>query len=444
MSAPAMPDLRTHLRQRPAETEAWRRFAERCFLWTLFFACLPADYVLRLRVLTIPILDGFFFVTGAVVLLAYMAAYRGRSSLVTGYAFGFGYLCVVTGFYSSLPNFDPKAALQDVMAYAGLPTGIALGLLLGKSRFQTLMRRSYLVVSATFAISLILLTLGYIQSVGGDQRLVDPAMYTSSFAIPALAPCVWPFSGGRKRYWRLVTVTGLGLSLFFCMISATRSTLIVTLAASGCIGFIEIKRKAANALWTGTLLAALLLVLLGGSGLQRFESTFLGERLATTDYESEARIEELNAMLDQMGWQEWVHGTGLGYGFESPIALESGTGLSSAPHIGITTLFYKGGVPAVALLMLLPCALGLFGLLFSGFSDRLPFLTGVAIYLLQACLSGGWAFLPLLLFGAFVALGQDRRAQATGDVILGASRGSRSAGNQGAPDLTYSPPPARL
>jgi hypothetical protein len=48
-------------------------------------------------------------------------------------------------------------------------------------------------------------------------------------------------------------------------------------------------------------------------------------------------------------------------------------------------------------------------LLFHQTSATDPFLAGVAIYVVQASVSGGWSFLPLLLLGSFLQLGMDQR-----------------------------------
>jgi hypothetical protein len=102
---------------------------------------------------------------------------------------------------------------------------------------------------------------------------------------------------------------------------------------------------------------------------------------------------------------EWVVGAGLGSSFESPIPDD---GLATVPHIGITTLLYKGGVFVFVALILLPCLIAWFRLLTSKSSGHDPFLAGVAVYFVEACLSGGWTFLALFTLGMFLQLGLQR------------------------------------
>src|SRR5665213_3326104 len=62
-------------------------------------------------------------------------------------------------------------------------------------------------------------------------------------------------------------------------------------------------------------------------------------------------------------------------------------------------------------LMLVPCLMGVFKLFASRPSSGDPFAAGVTIYLAQACFSGGWGFIPLLMLGAFLSLTFERRTQ---------------------------------
>jgi hypothetical protein len=393
---------------------------QRVFLCTVVFACIPLDYTLKLRITGIPILNGFLLATAFTVMFCYTRKYKGRFHPLVAISIGAGvFLCGITLTYQDRPAFDSRGALQDILSYAGLPVGIALGQFCGRDRFMILVRRCFVAVSITFAISIVLLLRGYIQSAGGDERLLDPAMYTSSFLIAVFFPGLWFTAGVKRTFWRGVAIGGLLLNLVFAMISATRSVLITLIAAIAITAIIEIKKDFRNMIWVCGILIAFGAYFQGERGWEAFESTLLGERLTSTEFQNEDRFEELNMMLDQMGPAEWIHGVGFGSGFESPVTRNSETGslLALGPHIGITTLLYKGGLPAMLLLIATPCLLCLWRVVFARHSRADPFAAGVTVYLVQSCISGGWGFFALLVLGSLFTLTRER-AQAARELIV--------------------------
>jgi len=381
---------------------------EKVLLATVIFASIPTNFTLRMRVFGIPILDGFYIATMLAVTGAYLQRYKRPKLMVAAYVvagIGFG---IVTVAHWDLPRFDLRGAFQDVSSYSGLPVGAALGQFAGKHAFERIAKRWYAAISIIFLINLILLLLGYLQSAGGNERLLDPAMYTSSFLIAMLFPGIWAGGAPRRNFWRIVAMGGIGMNFLFAVVSATRSVLITSIAAIVCAVIIQIKRDSRSSLWIAAFVAAFAAIFWGAAGPERFEGSLLGERLASTDYQGENRFEELTMMLDQMETRDWIYGVGFGTGFESPIMRETDTGLATAPHIGIVTLLLKGGAPAMVLLMLVPCFWGISGLLLSRRGSADPFFAGIGVYFVEASISGGWSFLPLLVFGACFALSRER------------------------------------
>jgi hypothetical protein len=334
-------------------------------------------------------------------------------------------LALITIGYSSGAAFDRRFFALDFIFYAGLPAGAALALIKGRSAFHDLLRISYAAVIVTFLASLILLRFGYIDSKGSEGRELDGAMFTASFFIQMAFPVIWSGSRLSGKLQKCITWSGPALCVYFAQISATRSVLIVTIVSLVCTAIIDATRDRSKILWLGGgLLLAATVVVSGGNlpGVEEFQGTLLGERLAKTDITREDRFEELTAMLEQMGVQEWIHGTGFGSGFVSPIAVEADNGLAMAPHIGVLTLLYKGGIPAFLALILVPGLYAICGMLRPGSSGNGPYLAGAVIYLISSSLSGGWGVFPNYLLGAFLTLGLARRSERSSPVVSGAAR----------------------
>ncbi|MEP6716482.1 MAG: hypothetical protein ABJC09_13005 [Terriglobia bacterium] len=379
---------------------------------TVVFASLPLSFTLDMRVGSIPVMNGFVLATVIATSFSYVTKYRGNRFVVIFYALaGVFMTAIMLATWDESP-FEQRTALQDISCYCGLPIGVALAQLKGKDEFHSLLKKCYVAICITFAFSLVLLLTGYVESIGSGGREIDGAMFTSSFLIAMAFPCLWSRARLNRPLEKGIAFSGMALTIFFAVISATRSVFITVVISLICTAVVEIKRNPRNLIWMGAASLLLAGAAISGTvpGLAALQQTQLGDRLAATDYAKEDRFEELTSMLDSMGPAEWARGAGFGSGFPSPIPEG---GIATVPHIGITTVLYKGGAPAMIFLILGPCLLCLWKLSFAGRSPADPFLAGVAVYVVQASLSGGWAFLPLTLLGSFLYLGLEKRNAAS-------------------------------
>jgi len=365
-----------------------------------------------MRVYGIPIHNAFYLLNIVVIALTYLTHQPVRKGTVIVYTAAGLYLAALGLLRRDDPLFDIRSALQDVTNYAALPLGIALAQLKGKAGLKQLLRICYLLVAIVFAVNLVLISFGYLESTGTGERQLDLAMFTSDIFICMSFPCVWVSSGPIQK---LTAVSGMILCAVFAVTSATRSMFIIFIASLVLTAIVEIKKDGRYLIWISAVIILMTVGAAGGlPGLGTFQNTLLAERLESTDYQREDRYEELSMMLSQMGTTEWIFGSGFGRQFESRIP-ESG--LTAAPHIGVTALLYKGGLPAFVLLIAGPCLLSSFKLLTRRRSTSDPFLAGAAIYLLESCVSGGWAFIALFLLGAFLKLGWEKQVRPIGHRI---------------------------
>lgn len=377
---------------------------------TIVFVSVPVEYTLRLRVGGIPVLNGFYLCAICFVAANYIKHFPKRHGFFTMYALAGAYMAVVAMWYWEKPTFSWWAAFQDLSIYSGLPVGVAWAQLKGSGGIQEAFRKWYVVCCVAFALTLPALAAGVLKSTSGPDRPVDGALFSAVAVVTMLFPVVWSTARLSTALQKAVALAGVGLCVTFAAMSFTRSVAISVVASMACVAIIEIKRERGYVLWVAALsvLVMAAVALDYRPGLERVSSVGIVERFVGTNIARENRAEEVVMMVDQMGLPEWIHGVGFGTGFESPITANSEQPLAFAPHVGMTALLYKGGAPALLALLLIPCVVAVYRLIGGRSSTRDPFLAGATVYLVQSCVSGGWAFLPLFLVGALLEIGLGR------------------------------------
>jgi hypothetical protein len=375
----------------------------------VIFAGIPFYYALEWRIAGIPLLNVFYLATMLAVAVSYFRYTPADNRLLMLYGIGGIWLCAISMIHVWQPTFEGRAAFQDLSTYLGLMAGVAVAQLKGQSGLYRVLPRWYAANCLILGVSLLGLLTGYIPS-KLETRLLDGSLYSSVLFVQVTFPAVWSTSGSVKWRQKALALSGIAMAAVFTLVSATRSVLIALLASLVLTALVQVKRKRSSAIWGGAFLLVLLFFAITGnqSGFDLFRNTQLNERLSSTDYTHESRFEELTGMLGQMDAADWVVGVGLGSSFESPNDREDMPGFAIVPHIGITTLLYKGGVIVFVALILLPCLIACFRLLTSKSSSQDPFLAGVAVYFVEASLSGGWTFLALFMLGMFLHLGLQR------------------------------------
>jgi hypothetical protein len=375
-------------------------------LVTVFCLGIPLDYALAWRIAGVPALNIAYIATFAVAIVTFARDRSAdRRSMIVYGASGI-WLCIITIIHITEPAFSLKGALQDVASYIGLLAGISFAQTKKIPGFSENLPKLFLASCIVLALGMVGLILGYVGSKTEGGRLVDVALYNSAFFIQVTFPLMWHGNFGSGRLRRGLAVAGIALSLVFAIISATRSVIIISVVCLAVTGFIAVKKSRGNVIWLGgVLLLVSTMSVFMGSLTNAFQGTLISARFSSENYEEDPRAEELTGMLADMTTSDWIYGTGFGRQFVSPIELELGTGLALYPHIGITALLYKGGLLLFSPLILVPCLLSLFRLLFGPSSVGDPLLAGVVVYFFQSCMSGGWSFMDLFLLGLCLELG---------------------------------------
>jgi hypothetical protein len=270
---------------------------------------------------------------------------------------------------------------------------------------------------------------GFIPPARGGDRIFSFSIFGSTTIICTLAPLILvtsPFGSNKETAQGLVrwVITGLSTVLLAAVISATRSMLLVWLCSIGAIVWLTMDwQKAIKYLIVILIFSPLATMLLVSCG---HENNRIAQRLQSTEFGEELRYVELQMMFDQLGDDVYL-GKGFGSRFDSPIGREQ---IAFAPHIGIMTLLYKGGVSVFLLVILLPIAFALVtvlymhGTVWRSREQRLLVvgcLAGVLINAAQACMSAGWDYQHLYLYGALLAIAR----QGSGFVSLGSGTTQR-------------------
>ncbi|MEQ1945798.1 MAG: hypothetical protein ABL995_01320 [Bryobacteraceae bacterium] len=251
--------------------------------------------------------------------------------------------------------------------------------------------------------------LGFIRPAGSEY---SDRLYTSSlWNIACVAQFAWPivgsvhaysnrFAPGQRgignTYLRNCARLMIPVALFIAIFTATRSLLLVSAMVFAFIWAMERKRTSQQIL-IGTVV--LLLFLTAGltlASIIRVKGYSVLDRFAQADLASEGRLIELRWMFEQLG-DDFLSGWGFGSLFYSTIRYQ-GRLFETAPHIGIATSLLKGGVFLALVFLVIPvvkCAIGL--------ANRTPAAIAAAgcvlVYVVTACLSGGWYPFQTLLFG---------------------------------------------
>jgi hypothetical protein len=380
------------------------------------FSGLPLAYTLTWRVSGIPVINGFILVSIVVVIIEYFFRRPRHQSLFALYIAGGCYMLLISVLYANNQDFTWAFATRDVLAYMGLPVGIAWARLQARGNAERLLSRWYWAACVMITITSCGLYLGYIRAFKVTERLSDGALFFSFTYITSLLPLMWV--GARSgRWWQPILVSvGVVLCLWAAVLSAARSVVLIVSASLVCILVMEIKRHKRSFMWIG--LAGIIVIMTYISTTESTQDLFIARRLTNTNIVKEYRAQEIQNMLSQMGTTEWVLGAGFGRRFYAPSILPGGEDHVLAPHIGFSTLLYKGGVSCFVILLLVPCAIISWRFVFGRRADLDPFLAGVVLYVFGACISGGWSFTALFLLGAFLGLSIDVRRSARRAVAL--------------------------
>jgi hypothetical protein len=142
-----------------------------------------------------------------------------------------------------------------------------------------------------------------------------------------------------------------------------------------------------------------------GGGMSQLRQNLLVDRLLETSISEESRALEVDMMFEDITTPTdyWL-GKGFGSRFWSNVGFDGGA-LAFAPHVGILTPWYKGGLIALLAVIVWPLGLATAHLVsMDADPERKSCAAGIVVYAVLAGMSGGWHFLVLFPCGAFLAL----------------------------------------
>lgn len=320
-------------------------------------------------------------------------------------------LMAVHGLYNKDEAFWSYKFFFTDLAYA---SAIVAGYLFVKLRG---VGATIKVFASTYIIALVLLLgigilirAGILGTSGDGGRSFDPSQYSMHYVLLAMMPFAL-FQWGSRRMFYILLAAGSIVALDFAVTSGTRSAFITTLITGLTCLSVKIVHSPATRIAVAGV-AASMLVAFSNLDLSKPLSALglLGERFQTERVSNDSRITELEAMMDQLQGG-YLQGRGLGAGFLSPVIVVSEQeDRGIAPHIGILTWLYKGGILAQGLFIWLLFVIGIRTRGLGPIGAWL--LIALLHYTLVASISGGYGYAPLFVVGscwAVTSTPMDRR-----------------------------------
>jgi hypothetical protein len=311
--------------------------------------------------------------------------------------------------------FQSKSFGGDLLIYSALIIGFLWAATRNRESVLRHLRLASLVTLAIGVLTIGGLVAGLIESLGTGDRLVVYSIYWISWFLTCVSPLTLITaretsdgeSAAPRLFWRAISYGSILTVFAIGLISATRSVLLGGGAALLIMVWLELREFHLRSRIAFLCLASLVLLIAGGVGLDTFKSTELGARLYNTSVRDESRFTEINEMIEEqgLGWPI-VLGEGFGSVFFTTTVSSTGGGGSYvlSPHVGILTLFFKGG-----LLVFIPCIVWPFcrcvwGLLTCRDQVRIGAYAGGVLYCVLASISGGWDFRNVFLLGVCYAI----------------------------------------
>ncbi len=373
---------------------------------------LPETVFEKMYVGEVPLAFALFYAAAASMLIeVVVSANRQRLSRRLAAAILLGLFMAAVGFRREA---ETKWWVVDASVYCGFLLGLAWS---ERRSAAAAVRTVHLwgsIAAVLLAVNLIGLVSGFVPPVvESDRRYCSALFYTAGFVVVAFPFWFASARGGCpgldglcKALPACLGITGV---LFAAYISATRSLLIAGIASILLAYWAVVRDPLFSAL---VLVLAVVVVLAAGQtgALETLQRSLLFDRLVGTTMADEARYVELEMMFHDLASadERWL-GRGFGSRFDSNVQAHL-DGLAVAPHVGVLAPWFKGGVPAFALMILLPGLAALSGLLLKRRSKiRQAGRAGLLAYLALASMSGGWDFALLFLYGIFSAAAFDKR-----------------------------------
>ena len=390
------------------------RLVSPLLLVTMVAASIPLTLVGIPRVAGLPYLDLLFLALFVLVLAGRGTVRIWNSKAMALFVLAVAWMMSLGIARSEQWAFSWKYFVFDAMICGGVIVGFGWSRQLRPTRLVRNLNHLYLITTLILLTSVVAFRVGLFTS--SSSRELDPANFASAFTLSISFPFLYSVRAEYPYFRRhslntVMHLSGILVCMAFGYFSGTRSVALVA-AMALYLGFlVGIQRSHGRATRIAYHALLLLLALALVSRVDVDSLGILGTRFERTDLDSETRFQEVQWISHSLTSEEWLTGTGFGHGFYSPLSFKYGE-LVLAPHIGISAWLFKGGVFVFLLVVVLPL-LWIFTVLIS--ANR-PYVTrcsiaALAVYYLQASLSGGYSFAPLLMVGIFFEIGLRRECK---------------------------------
>jgi len=402
--------------------------ADWCVILILAWMAIPEMWT---KPITIGGAPPHFFVTQVLCLSLLMEGLnkRGaRSGLFWFMLAAVIYTAVRAGFALDRNNWDFKFFISDLWTIQILVLGFLWARRRTLSRIAWLGRRAAAIIVPAAILTMAGLYLGIV--VPFDREYSDRVYTSSLWNIGSIAQFFWPIlyaERGNKRLHRTERLSAasryLGIcagllvptALLIAVYTATRSLLIVTVVSYVAVRLIEPKRTTQQAVVAAFVLVGFLVAGLTLATVTRAKGYSVLDRFEVTDVAREGRGLELGWLFDQLG-SDFISGWGFGSLFYSPIKYHDRP-FEAAPHIGIVTFLFKGGLFMAAVFVITPLAMSIRSL-WDGTPRARAAVGCVLVYLASASLSGGWYPYQTLMFGIGIGMAAVRRRPCTEEISM--------------------------
>ncbi len=308
-----------------------------------------------------------------------------------------------------LRDADPRWWIIDASNVSGLLLGMYWGSQRPIAAALKFLTRLALICTLLLIVTIIGLMMGFVEPAIEGERTFTYGLFSSAVLISLTLPmlcAITPFGNspsGRPR-WVLVACLGSGSVLVAAILSATRTILILGVVSLALTSWVMAKSSKVFVV----SMAVLVVVACGGLlALQVFlsGSSLAGRLERENEIREESRYIEVEMMFADLSTPaSWWLGKGFGSRFPTVVVVD-GEDRAIAPHIGITTFWYKGGLLGFLAIAVYPALRGLYRLFARrGAALQLACSAGLITYVVMSSLTGGWSFGVLFMYGAFIAL----------------------------------------
>lgn len=324
------------------------------------------------------------------------------------------YLFLLFGLWGALMNGnDAYWIVQDTMSIFGFLTGVCIAA--SSQRYDN----EKAILFIFYGLCLLLITYYAINlnayatyiSKTGLLRLVSPFVFYVQAPITLLVPLAMQISSSNKKSFHYILVRVLILLVLVIIMfgNVTKSSAVVLIFGYLFIIFGTQSNKRIKHLIQGTAFYSIAIFGLIFSLMklnlpfQRMIESFSYRFLTDVDGNSSisARIVEISEMFNSFTMQSIFIGNGLGSTFTTFTYTDMPV-INNSPHIGIFTPFLKIGALGFILISIVPIFFVIYKLFSIPNNNRnriISFASSILTYYFMSMLSGGWAYLVLLILG---------------------------------------------